>query len=126
MEDHRDDVSVGRDEVAEEEEGEEGDAAEGEDEHHRGRDRGTGKEEGENATNEVADGETERTTSWDKEDPLSSSSIVDDSTNWIRWSPFMAESRKLESSPWFLVNPRVLLVIADITAATMVVMRKDV
>ena len=89
-------------------------------------DQGTRKEEGENATNEVADGETERTTSWDKEDLLSSSSIVDGSTNWIRWSPFMAESRKLESSPWNLVNPRVLLVIADITAATMVVMRKDV
>ena len=80
VEDHRDDVSVGRDEVAEEEEGEECDAAEGEGEHHRGRDRGTGKEEGENATNEVADGETEKTTSWDKEDLLPSSSIVDGST----------------------------------------------
>ena len=81
MEDHRDDVSVGRDDVAEEEEGEECDAAEGEGEHHRGRDRGTGKEEGENATNEVADGETEKTTSWDKEALLPSSFIVDGSTN---------------------------------------------
>ena len=126
MEDHGDDMSVGRDEVAEEEEGKEGDAAEGEGEHHRGRYRGTGKEEGENATNEVADRETEKTTSWDKEDLLPSSSIVDGSTNWIRSSPFMSESRKLESSPWSLVNPWVFLVIVDITAATMVVMRKNV
>ena len=61
-----------------------------------------------------------------REPQVGTKKIVDGSTNWIRWSPFMAESRKLESSPWSLVNPRVLLVIAAITAATMVVMRKDV
>ena len=61
-----------------------------------------------------------------REPQVGTKKIVDGSTNWIRWSPFMAESRKLESSPWSLVNPWVFLVIVDITTATMVVMRKNV
>ena len=64
-----------------------------------------------------------------REPQVGTKKIVDGSTNWIRWSPFMAESRKLESSPWNLgpgSSWSSQMVIADITAATMVVMRKDV
>ena len=65
-----------------------------------------------------------------REPQVGTKKIVDGSSNWIRWSPFMAESRKLESSPWNLGTHgsswSSQMVIADITAATMVVMRKDV